>query len=79
MSVEPGTPAEKAGLQVNDVITEVNGARVRSASDVVNAIDKCAAGDTVKLKFYRYNYDADGNLTSGYTEQETEMVLELLD
>ena len=79
VTVEPGAPAEKAGLIVNDVIAEVNGTRVRSASDVVNAIDKCAAGDTVKLKFYRYNYDADGNLTSGYTEQETEMVLELLD
>ena len=79
VTVETGAPAEKAGLIVNDVITEVNGIRVRSASDVVNAIDKCEAGQAVKLKVYRYNYDTDGNLTKGYTEMEMEMQLELLD
>ena len=79
MSVEPGTPAEKAGILVNDVITEIEGVRVRSASDVIAAIDKYNAGDTVKLKIYRYNYDADGNLTSGYTEEEVELELKILD
>ena len=79
VAVETNSPAEKAGLIVNDVITEVNGIRVRSASDVVNAIDKCEAGEAVKLKVYRYNYDTDGNLTKGYTEMEMEMQLELLD
>lgn len=78
ITVETGAPAEKAGLKENDIIAEVNGTRVRSASDVVNVIDKCAAGDTVKLKVYRYNYDADGNLSGGYTVEEMEMVLELL-
>ena len=79
MSVEPDTPAEKAGIQVNDVITEIEGVRVRSASDVIAAIDKFSAGDTVKLKIYRYNYDDDGNLTSGYTEEEVELELKILD
>ncbi len=79
VTVETGAPAEKAGLIINDIIYEVNGVRVRSASDVVNAIDKCAAGESVKLKVYRYNYDTDGNLTKGYTEIEAEMQLELLD
>ena len=78
VTVEPNAPAEKAGLIVNDVIAEVNETRVRSAADVVSAIDKCAAGDTVKLKVYRYNYDAEGNISGGYTVEEMEMVLELL-
>ena len=79
VTVETGTPADKAGLLVNDVITEANGARIRSASDLVNAVDKCEAGDTVKLKVYRYNYDQDNNLTGGYEEKDMELVVELLD
>lgn len=79
VTVEPGTPAERAGLIVNDVITEVNGDRVRSASDVVAAVDKCADGDTVKIKYYRYNYDAEGALTSGFQALETDLTLKLLD
>ena len=79
MIVEPGTPADKAGLLVNDVITEIGDTRVRSASDVVSTIDKYEAGDTVKLKIYRYNYDADGALTSGFIEIEVDVELKLLD
>lgn len=79
MSVEPGTPADKAGLMVNDVITEIGETRVRSASDVIAAIDKHDAGDTITLKLYRYNYDADGNLTSGFIEVEVELELKILD
>ena len=79
ITVEPNAPAEKAGLLVNDIIAEVNDTRVRSASDVVSAIDKCEAGQKVKLKVYRYSFDADGNLTeSGFTEHALEMELELL-
>jgi serine protease Do len=36
--VVPNSPAQKAGLQVGDVITSVNGAEVKNANDVVNAI-----------------------------------------
>ena len=79
MSVEPGTPAEKAGIQVNDVIAEIDGTRVNSANEVVAAIDKYNAGDSIKIKIYRYNYDAEGNLTSGYTEVEAELELKILD
>jgi serine protease Do len=36
--VQPGSPADNAGLQRGDVITEVNRKPVRSASDVQNAL-----------------------------------------
>src|SRR5215472_6053887 len=55
--VNPGTPAEKAGVKAGDVITSVNGERVRSVGDLR---EKLAAkreskdkGQTVKLGVWR--------------------------
>lgn len=36
--VIPNSPAEKAGLQVGDIITTVNGSDIKNANDVVNAV-----------------------------------------
>ena len=52
-AVVEGSPAEEAGLQVNDVITQVNGEDIRSSSDLVNAVGKCSPGDTLELTVYR--------------------------
>ena len=79
VTVEPGTPAEKAGLEVNDIITEANSVRVRSASELVSVIDKANEGDEIELKVYRYNYDDEGKVTRGYKELEMKLNLELLD
>lgn len=38
-SVEPNSPAEKAGLKAGDVITEAAGQQVEDASDLVRALD----------------------------------------
>jgi serine protease Do len=38
MGVEPGSPAEKAGLKGGDVITNVNGQAVKTGNDLVNPI-----------------------------------------
>ncbi len=78
-SVEHGTPADRAGLQEKDIITEANGERVKSSQDLVNAVDKCGEGDTMELTVYRYNYDADGNLSGGFEELHLELQLELID
>ena len=77
MTVEKGTPAERAGLEEKDIITEANGARVRSALDLVKAVDKCAVGDAMKLKVYRYSYDEEGKLKSDVDYKELEMSLEV--
>ena len=78
-SVEHGTPADKAGLQEKDIITEANGERVKSSQDLVNAVDKCGEGDTMELTVYRYNYDLEGNLSGGFEELHLELQLELID
>ena len=78
-SVEPGTPAAKAGLEENDVITEANGARVKSSQDLVDAVDKCGRDEPMELTVYRYEYDQDGNVKGGYEELHLTLELEIID
>jgi serine protease Do len=51
-SVEPGSAAEKAGLKAGDVITSIDGQRVRSAEQVVDAIRDVRDGD-VTIEYLR--------------------------
>src|SRR5271154_3719143 len=51
--VEPGSPAEKAGLKGGDVITAVNGQPVKSGNDLVNPIAMAPIGSKVKLNYVR--------------------------
>jgi serine protease Do len=51
--VEPGSPAEKAGLKGGDVITSVNGTPVKSGNDLVNPISLAPIGSKVKLNYVR--------------------------
>ncbi len=52
-SVEPGSPAEKAGLKGGDVITSVNGHPVKTGNDLVNPIATAPIGSKVKLTYIR--------------------------
>lgn len=76
-TVEERGPSDKAGLQVGDVITEINGVRIKSYMELLKELDKCSAGDKVQLKVYRY-YDRDGALTGSYEELDLTVKLEML-
>jgi putative serine protease PepD len=52
-SVQPGSPAEKAGLQQGDVIRTVDGKAVTSSEDVVSAISGHSPGDKITLGIER--------------------------
>lgn len=51
--VEPGSPADKAGLRAGDVIVEVNGRRVRHADDMRNIIGLQRIGEEIEMKVVR--------------------------
>ncbi|HXC34591.1 MAG TPA: DegQ family serine endoprotease [Candidatus Acidoferrales bacterium] len=51
--VEPGTPAEKAGIQSGDVITEFNGQTITDENDLLLAVADCAPDSKVSIKFIR--------------------------
>jgi serine protease Do len=51
--IQPGSPAEKAGLKGGDVITGVDGKPVKSGNDLVNPIATAAIGSKVKLTYIR--------------------------
>ena len=76
-TVEENGPSYRAGMQVGDVITEINGVRIRSYMDLLRELDKCEAGEKVSLKVFRY-YDEKGELTGSYIELDMVVQLELL-
>jgi serine protease Do len=67
-SVEPGSPAEKAGLKGGDVITNVNGQPVKTGNDLVNPIAQAPIGSKVKIGFVR---DRQSKETTAVVEDRT--------
>ncbi len=69
-AVNEDSPAEKAGLQINDVITSANGKDITSSSDLVNAVSSCDPGDELVLTVYRQKEQGDVTLTVVVGEQQ---------
>lgn len=53
--VNPGSPAQRAGLQPGDIITELNMRPINSADDIERAISNLQPGATAQIVFQRSN------------------------
>jgi serine protease Do len=62
-AIEPGSPADKAGLQPGDVITDVNGQPVHTGADLVNPIADTPIGQSVQVRYIRNKLAKDVALT----------------
>lgn len=51
--VQPGSAAEKAGIKVGDVLTNVRGEQVDDAADVIGALSTTRQGDKIPVQLVR--------------------------
>ena len=63
--VQPGGPADKAGLKPGDIITSVDGRNVKDGNDLVNEIASRRPGSTARLGFIRNGKPMDTTVTIG--------------
>lgn len=66
--VEPGSPAEKAGIKVGDILTSVDGQAVKSSWDVMAKVRGLEDGQQVPLEVWRGGRAQ--NLTATIAERE---------
>lgn len=52
-AVEGNSPAQKAGLQAYDIITQINGEPITGSADLKAVIGDSAAGDTLEMTVFR--------------------------
>ncbi len=52
-AVESGSPAEKAGIAVGDIVVEVDGTVIKSTNQMISVLREKQAGDQVNVKVYR--------------------------
>ncbi|MBE5766891.1 MAG: PDZ domain-containing protein [Clostridiales bacterium] len=77
-NIEEGSPAEKSGLQIYDIITHVNGERCMDTDEMQLLFDQHEAGETITLSIARY-YNANGKAASTPITFDVDVELQLLD
>ena len=63
--VQPGGPAEKAGLKAGDVILTIDGRLIKDGDDLVNEIAIRRPGSSVRLSYQRDDKQANATVTIG--------------
>jgi serine protease Do len=53
VAVVHNSPADKAGIRENDIITHINGTKLTEKEDLTDILQKCDVGDTVELEVLR--------------------------
>jgi len=63
--VQPGGPADKAGLKPGDIITQIDGRPIKDGDDLVNEIAGRRPGSSIRLGFIRDGKPTDATVTVG--------------
>ena len=66
MQVTSDSPAQRAGLQVGDIITHYNGTRINEYNDLKNMLYQSRVGDTVTLTVVREKQSMDIEIVFNY-------------
>jgi serine protease Do len=69
-SVEKGSPADKAGVQVSDVIVKFDGKTVSSSSDLPRIVARTRPGSRVSMEIWRNGAGKEVSITVGEMPQE---------
>lgn len=72
-SVMEDGPAQKAGLEVGDIITSANGTEITGSSDFVSFVRKMAVGETLEVEVYRKGQTRNFTIT---VEEQRQAALE---
>jgi serine protease Do len=62
-TVTSGSPADKAGLRVNDIIVRLGDVTINSSGDLLQALTKYQAGDKITVVFYRGSQQQEAEVT----------------
>jgi serine protease Do len=63
--IQPGGPAEKAGLKTGDIITSIDGGSIKDGDDLVNEIASRRPGSSIRLSYLRDGKQADVTVAIG--------------
>jgi serine protease Do len=64
-SIQPGGPAEKAGLKSGDILLTIDGRSIKDGDDLVNEIASRRPGSSIRLGYLRDDKQADITVTIG--------------
>jgi len=64
-SVQPGGPADEAGLEQGDIIVRINDTEIRSSGDLFDALTEHRAGDVVEVAYNHHGQSATTEVTLG--------------
>ena len=68
---QPDSPAVKAGLKVGDVITTLNGAKVKDARDLARQVAGMAPNSTLQIGFLRNGKEETAQVTIAQLQNQT--------
>ena len=79
-AVEEGAPADKAGIEVGDIVVEIDGNIITNTNEMTSYLQKKQVGDTVQVKVYRVkgglNNVQGSDIPSGeYIDLEVELAM----